>query len=180
MIKSIVLYDNQVLRKQSRDIDVPETLKQGKQGEVKKLVDDLFETMYRADGIGLAAIQAGIDLRVFVAGIEDRFRDAFINPRILESGKKTVHYTEGCLSIPRVNALVERPDTIVLEYYDEQLQRQEKEFSGMESRVIQHELDHLDGVLFIDHLDKMWEVMMADQLKAVKEGKVVPNYPYIR
>lgn len=126
---------------------------------VRRLVDDMFETMDVAEGVGLAANQVGIGQRVAVVDAEgDRF--AMINPRIVEvSGRSTAE--EGCLSIPDVYAEVTRPEQVVLEALDREGQPYRMEATGLKARAIQHEIDHLDGILFLDRLSPMKRRLLA-------------------
>jgi peptide deformylase len=126
--------------------------------EVRRLVNDMFETMDAAKGIGLAANQVGVARRVAVVDVDgDRF--AMIDPRILETeGRATAE--EGCLSIPEIFADVTRPDRVVVEALDMEGQPYRKEASGLKARAIQHEIDHLDGILFLDHLSLIKRQML--------------------
>jgi len=140
---SLHLLGSPVLRQRSAEIGAP--------GEdVRRLVDDLFETMDAARGVGLAANQVGVARRVAVVDAEeDRFE--MIDPVIIESeGRATAE--EGCLSIPEIYGEVSRPERVVLEATDRHGNRYRKEATGLKARAIQHELDHLDGILFLDHL----------------------------
>jgi peptide deformylase len=126
--------------------------------EVRRLVNDMFETMDAAKGIGLAANQVGVARRVAVVDVDgDRF--AMIDPRILETeGRATAE--EGCLSIPEIFADVTRPDRVVVEALDMEGQPYRKEATGLKARAIQHEIDHLDGILFLDHLSLIKRQML--------------------
>jgi peptide deformylase len=137
------LLGSPVLRQRSTEVGAPDD-------EVRRLIDDLFETMDGARGVGLAANQVGVARRVAVVDAdEDRFE--MIDPVILESeGRATAE--EGCLSIPEIYGEVSRPERIVLEATDRHGTRYRKEATGLKARAIQHELDHLDGILFLDHL----------------------------
>ncbi len=126
--------------------------------EVRAFVDDLFETMAAAEGIGLAANQVGVARRIAVVGIEDD-QLVMINPRVIESsGKDTAE--EGCLSIPEIFADVTRPDRIVLEALDRDGNHYRLEADGLKARAIQHEIDHLDGILFLDRLSPLKRRML--------------------
>jgi len=181
MIHPIVLYNNLTLRNSSHPID----LETADGAEVREMIDDMFETMHRAKGIGLSAIQIGVPVRAFVIEAhltegpeEDQFdiRETFINPTIMESSNETIYLTEGCLSIPKVAALVERPKSITVKYFNYKLEEVTEEFSGFKSRIIQHEFDHLNGVLFIDNLENMWKMMLEDQLSQIADGTNKPAY----
>jgi len=127
--------------------------------ELRNLINDMLETMYQAPDVGLAAIQVAIPKRLFVVDIskEDDARDplAFINPEILSRSDEMRAHEEGCLSLPEVFVELERPNACVVAYTDETGKRHQREFSGMMSTVIQHEFDHLNGTLFVDHLSRL-------------------------
>jgi peptide deformylase len=126
--------------------------------EVRRLVEDMFETMDAAKGIGLAANQVGVSRRVAVVDVDgDRF--AMINPRIMETEGRAVA-EEGCLSIPEIYGDVTRPDRVVIEALDSAGNRYRKEATGLKARAIQHEIDHLDGILFLDHLSLIKRQML--------------------
>jgi peptide deformylase len=126
--------------------------------EVRRLVEDMFETMDAAKGIGLAANQVGVSRRVAVVDVDgDRF--ALINPRIIETEGRAVA-EEGCLSIPDIYGDVTRPDRVVIEALDSAGNRYRKEATGLKARAIQHEIDHLDGILFLDHLSLIKRQML--------------------
>jgi peptide deformylase len=141
--------------------------------DVRKLVADLFETMYAAPGIGLAAIQVGVAKRVLVIDLQEpeeeggepvRAPRVFINPEIVEHSPQEVPYTEGCLSIPDQYADVDRPDRIRARWIDEQGAAHEEEIEGTLAVVLQHEMDHLNGILFIDHLSRLKRDMVLKKL----------------
>jgi peptide deformylase len=127
--------------------------------EVRTLVEDLFETMYEAPGIGLAAIQVGVTKRVFTLDIakkdEPKAPQVFINPKIVWRSDEKATYEEGCLSIPEFYEEVERPANVKVTYLDLDGKEHELEAGGLLATCIQHEIDHLDGVLFIDHISKL-------------------------
>lgn len=127
--------------------------------ELRHLIKDMLETMYEAPGVGLAAIQVAIPKRLFVIDIskEDEPDEpmAFINPEILSRSDEMRLHEEGCLSLPEVFVELERPSACVVAYTDDKGKRHKREFSGMMSTVIQHELDHLNGTLFVDHLSRL-------------------------
>jgi peptide deformylase len=126
--------------------------------EVRRLIDDLFETMDAAKGIGLAANQVGIARRVAVVDVDgDRF--AMIDPRVVEAEGRA-GAEEGCLSIPEIYADVTRPERVVIEALDQDGNRYRKEAAGLKARAIQHEIDHLDGILFLDHLSLIKRQML--------------------
>jgi|AntAceMinimDraft_18_1070375.scaffolds.fasta_scaffold02258_9 peptide deformylase len=176
MIQPILLYGNSMLKQVSGII--PE-----KFPKLKELINDMFETMHKADGIGLSGIQIGIPLQIFVveAHLEQEnfhFRDAFINPYIEEEWGSLVKHPEGCLSIPNLNALVERRENIKLNYYDSDWNHHVKNFDGFKARMIQHECDHLKGILYIEHLDRMWLKVLEKPLQLIKEREIQISYLY--
>jgi len=128
-------------------------------GGVRKLVDDMFETMYKAPGIGLAAIQVGIAKRVITMDLskkEDNHEpQVFINPEIMWTSDETAKYEEGCLSIPDYYEEVERPAQVKIKYLDRDGKSREIEAKGLLATCLQHEIDHINGILFIDHLSKL-------------------------
>lgn len=164
------LLGSPVLREQSKPVATVDD-------EVRRFVADLFETMHAAHGVGLAANQVGVARRIAVVEANDK-KLVLINPRIVEaSGKETGE--EGCLSIPDIYADVTRPDRVILEATDEQGHRYREELDGLAARAVQHEIDHLDGILFLDHLSMLkrkrlmgrWKKEHADDpgyIKAVK------------
>jgi peptide deformylase len=127
--------------------------------EIRTLVADMFETMYEAPGIGLAAIQVGVPSRVIVMDLSKRETEAeprvFINPEITCSSEEKSVYEEGCLSIPDVHEDVERPARVKIRYLDLEGKPHEEDAEGLFATCIQHEVDHLNGVLFIDHISKL-------------------------
>jgi len=169
-----------VLRKVTQDID-PETYP-----DLDKLIENMFETMYHADGIGFAAPQVGLEDRIFVMDLtpvaDDEhpefkdFKKVFINPHIIERSGEPVALEEGCLSIPGVHEKVTRPDTVRIRYIDENRQEREEVFSGYAARCIQHEYDHLDGILFTDHISPLRKRMVNGKLNALANGKARCSY----
>jgi peptide deformylase len=147
--------------------------------EVRALIADMFETMYDAPGIGLAAIQVGVPKRILVIDLQepkeeggDPVKDprVFINPEIVQSSDQEVPYTEGCLSVPDQYAEVDRPDRIRARWLDEQGKAHEEEIEGLLATCLQHEMDHLEGVLFIDHLSRLKrEIILKKLAKQRKE-----------
>ena len=149
--------------------------------KIIELAGNMFYTMHKANGVGLAAPQVGIDLAMTVIdvshleGEEDTKPLTLINPKILDSHDSII-FEEGCLSIPHIRAEVERPETIFVEYQDLDLNPQTVELEGYVARVAQHEIDHLNGVLFIDHLSKEVRDDFREQLRLIKEGGIQTNY----
>jgi peptide deformylase len=178
-ILPIVTYNDEVLREKAAEVKELTP-------EIKKLIRDMFETMYESEGVGLAAPQIGKSLRIFVmdadvitedeAENEDLGPIAFINPVIKEFKGDKVRMEEGCLSIPDVRDSVSRHETVVVEYLDESFETQTIEASGWNSRVIQHEYDHLDGILFIDHLNAFRKGLHSVKLMQIEKGEMKTSY----
>jgi len=141
--------------------------------EVRRLVDDLFETMYAAKGVGLAANQVGLARRVAVVdvGAETPTPLVLINPRILRQSPETDVAEEGCLSVPEIFGDIERPVEIVVEALDKDGRRVRLETGGYQARAIQHEIDHLDGVLFLDHLSAVKRGLLLAKWKRQRKGE---------
>lgn len=156
-IKPIVLLPETVLREKSAPIERFDD-------ELKRLASDMTETMYDAPGIGLAAIQIGIPRRMLVVDVskdeDNQNPQVFINPEIVKSSDETSIYDEGCLSIPEYYAEVERPAAITVKYLDLSGKKQSIEADGLMATCLQHEIDHLNGVLFIDYLSKLKRQMV--------------------
>ncbi|MFH5885684.1 peptide deformylase [Halalkalibaculum sp. DA3122] len=180
-ILPIVTYDDDILREEAQPVTEDSE-------ELQALVDDMFETMYNADGVGLAAPQVGKLLRVFVADvdpmIEQDERDipkygplAMINPEIVETSAEELEMEEGCLSIPGVNAAVKRAARIKVRYLDRDFKEQELDLDGWPARVVQHEKDHLDGVLFLEHLSFFKQKLLSAKLNEIAKGQKETEYP---
>jgi peptide deformylase len=181
MTYPIVVYGHQVLRKVAQDInkDYP---------GLKQLVDDLFETMYNSEGLGLAAPQIGKSIRIFVidgapVGEEEpqmaNFRKAFINAHIIERSGDIVPMTEGCLSIPHLREEVNRESRVRITYYDENWEFHDEVYEGYIARVIQHEYDHLDGILFTDRVSPLRKKLLKGKLLAISKGRFEADYKTI-
>lgn len=180
MILPIYIYGHPVLRKIAKDID-PETYL-----NLQELIDNMYETMYNADGVGLAAPQIGLDDRIFVVDLKPladdehpefkNFKKVFINADITERTGETELVEEGCLSIPGIHEKVPREDRIRIKYLDENLQPHDEEYTGYMARVIQHEYDHLDGVMFVDRISPMRKRMIKSKLANMEKGKVSCSY----
>jgi peptide deformylase len=144
-------------------------------GEIRTLIDDMIETMYGADGIGLAAIQVGVPKRVLVMDIDQKDGKknpkAYINPKILWASEEMATFEEGCLSVPEIWDEVERPAKIRAEYLDRDGKRHEIEAEGLFATCLQHEMDHLEGILFVDHLSKLKRTMAMKKLQKAKKLK---------
>jgi peptide deformylase len=181
MIYPIVVYGHPVLRKIASDIDKDYP-------DLKKLIDDLFETMYYSEGIGLAAPQIGKSIRIFVIdgkpAAEDEpqmaeFKKVFINARIIERSGEMVPMNEGCLSIPGLREEVLRPSHITIKYEDENWNQYEEVYEGYAARVIQHEYDHLDGIMFTDKTNILRRRLLKGKLTAISKGKFEADYKTI-
>jgi len=184
-ILPIVTYDDEVLRQEAEPVTK-------NSDELQQLIDDMFDTMYNADGVGLAAPQVGRLLRLFVANA-DVMADSedeeateekmgpvvMINPEIVEKSDDQVELEEGCLSIPGVNAAVTRPKEIKVRYLDREFNERELEIDGWFSRVVQHERDHLDGILFLDHLSVFKRKLLGSKLTEIAEGRRETDYPVV-
>lgn len=176
MVYPVVVYGDPVLRK--RAVDVP------KGEDQKQLIADMFETMVAADGIGLAAPQIGKSIRLFVVDatlLDDEpelktFKKVFINAIIHEADGKDAELEEGCLSIPNIRETIRRKDRIRISWFDENWESHEEEFSGMKARIIQHEYDHIEGKLFLDHLTPLRRRLLQGKLNDISRGKVDTSY----
>ncbi|MDE1940451.1 MAG: peptide deformylase [Alphaproteobacteria bacterium] len=144
-------------------------------GEIRKLADDMLETMYDADGIGLAAVQIGVAKRVVVMDLDQKDGknkpQVFINPKIVWVSEETATFEEGCLSVPDIWEDVERPARIRAEYLDRDGKKQTVEADGLLADCLQHEMDHLNGVLFIDHLSRLKRSIALRKLAKAKRQK---------
>src|SRR6185369_1626468 len=176
MVYPIVMYGDPVLRKKATDIE--------KGTDIKELVNDMFETMHAAHGIGLAAPQIGKSIRLFVVDgttLEDEptlkdFKKVFVNPVILNEDGEPWGFEEGCLSIPNIREEVERPEKLRIKYFDEEWNAHEKNFDGMKARIIQHEYDHIEGKLFIDYLPSLKKRLLKGKLNKISKGDVDTEY----
>ena len=143
--------------------------------DIRKLVDDMADSMYAADGIGLAAVQIGVPKRVIVIDLDQKEGKknprAFINPKILWASEELAVFEEGCLSVPEIWDDVERPARIRCEYLDRDGNKQLLEADGLLATCLQHEMDHLNGVLFIDHLSRLKRSMVIKKLTKAKKLK---------
>jgi len=169
-VKKILIEPNKLLRQVSKSVE-----KVG--NEERALMDDMLETMYEAPGIGLAAIQIGVPIRIIVMDIsrdenkkEPRF---FVNPVIKNKNKEMAKYEEGCLSVPDQFAEIERPNTCEVEYLDYDGKKQLLKADGLLATCIQHEIDHLEGVLFIDYLSKLKRSMIIKKLSKIKVDREI-------
>lgn len=190
MILPIVVYGDPVLRKKCEDIDKDYP-------KLDQFIKDMYETMYDALGVGLAAPQVGKAIRLFVvdaspfAEVEedegpeytkeeleemDGFKKTFINARILEEAGEEWKFNEGCLSIPRIREDVLRKPKITIEYYDEKFKKHTETYEGVIARVIQHEYDHIEGVLFTDKISPFKRKLISGKLSDISKGKFKADY----
>lgn len=181
-ILPIVTYNDDVLRKKTKIISENSE-------DLQSLIRDMFETMYNSNGVGLAAPQVGQSIQLFVMDadavteeIEDEPNQGpmtFINPVILETSDETVKMEEGCLSIPDVRDDVKRPEKVKVEYLDRNFIKQEKQFDGWISRIVQHEYDHLQGILFLEYLSAFRKRLHRNVLKKIDKGELETDYPLV-
>ncbi|MBF6608194.1 MAG: peptide deformylase [Flavobacterium sp.] len=185
MIYPIVGYGDPVLRKVCTDIesDYP---------DLQQIIDNMFDTMYNAYGVGLAAPQVGMPIRIFVIdtapfGEDDElsaeeqlklknFKRTFINAKIISEEGNEWGFNEGCLSIPEIREDVYRKERITMEYRDRDFKLQTEVFDGLIARVIQHEYDHIEGILFTDRISSLKKQLVKKKLQNIMEGKVFPDY----
>lgn len=187
MILPIIAYGDPILKKECDEIDE-------NYPDLDVMIADMFETMYKAKGVGLAAPQIGKSIRLFIvdgspfavteegededpraAGIED-FKKVFINPVIEEEEGEEWLFEEGCLSIPKIRENVTRKPDIVVSYYDENWTLHEENFTGYAARIIQHESDHIEGILFTDYLSPLKRKLLRKKLDNITTGLVKIDY----
>ena len=186
MILPIMAYGLPVLRKECEEID--------ENSDISSLVNDMFETMYASSGVGLAGPQIGKSERIFIVDAspfaepeedekmtENRkilkdFKKVFINPIIEDETGDMWPFSEGCLSIPGIREDVERRSIVKISYYDENWNFHEESFTGIAARIIQHEYDHIEGVLFTDHLKPLKRRLLKRKLDDISKGKVDVDY----
>jgi peptide deformylase len=188
MIFPVVAYGHPVLREVAKDIaaDYP---------ALDKLIEDMWETMYASNGVGLAAPQVNKSIRLFVVDSAQIFanmdederketaypdapgvKQVFINAHIVEEAGEDWAYNEGCLSIPKIREDIYRAEEVTLEYMDENFQKQTKTFDGITGRIILHEYDHIDGKLFIDHLSPLKRKLIGRKLNDISKGAIKVDY----
>lgn len=177
----IYLYGHPQLREIAQDIsaDYP---------DLEKLIADMWDTMYASDGVGLAAPQVGLPIRLLVIDGDPLkkdfpeckdFKRCMINAHFIEETGKQVSYDEGCLSIPFIYESVTRPDTITVQYVDEHFEPHTETLTGYAARIVQHEYDHLEGVLFTDRVSPLRKQLLKKKLHMIEEGRIKPDYAYI-
>ena len=165
-LRQILIEPNKILREKSLSVENVDK-------DIQILMDDMLETMYAAPGIGLAAIQVGIPKRVIVLDIEKKEGEKkpifLVNPEIVDKSKNNSTYEEGCLSVPGQFAEIDRPEKCYVKYLDYYGEKKEIKAEGMLATCIQHEIDHLEGILFIDYLSKLKRAMIAKKLSKQKK-----------
>ena len=179
MIQPIYLYGSEVLRKVAAPADLSD------KAALDTLVQDLWDTLDKSEGCGLAAPQIGVSQRVAVVNGDimadiypylKGFRRTFINPVVTSESESMCEFNEGCLSVPGLYADVRRPESLTVEYYDENLEKKTETFDQFAARMIQHEFSHLDGVLFTDLVAPIRRKMLAKKLTNIAHGKVGTAY----
>ena len=185
MILPIVAYGDPILKKKAVNVE-KQYLK------LKELIRDMWETMYAAYGVGLAAPQIGESLRIFIVDgspfaqdksldlVEQQelraFKKVFINPEIISYSGLNESFNEGCLSIPDVREDVSRLSAIEIVYYNEKFEKVEEEISGLAARIVQHEFDHIEGILFTDKLGPLKKKLLKPKLTQIARGNINPDY----
>ena len=186
MILPIVAYGAPVLKKEAVEIS-------NEYPNLDQLIENMWETMYASNGVGLAAPQIGLSIRLFVIDAapfsEDEeldeaevtllktFKKAFINPTIIEEEGPIWEFNEGCLSIPDVREDIQRKEQLTIEYQSEDFKTHTETFTGLAARVVQHEYDHIEGVLFTDHLSPLKRRLIKNKLTAISKGLISVDYP---
>jgi peptide deformylase len=185
-ILPIVAYGHPVLREVAKDITAAYP-------NLDKLIEDMWQTMYASNGVGLAAPQINRSIRLFVVDTEQMFESmdagekkefpgdtgikrAFINAHIVELDGEPWAYNEGCLSIPKIREDIKRPESVTLEYVNEQFELMTETFTGLTARVILHEYDHIEGKLFIDYISPLKRKLMKGKLADISKGKIKVDY----
>lgn len=178
MIYPVVVYGHPVLRQVAKDIDADFE-------GLNEVIDNMWATMYKADGIGLAAPQVGKSIRLFVIDadpLKDEFpeleglKKVFINAQLEKLESDEVSLSEGCLSLPTIREEVKRPTKIRITYFDENFNKEIEEFEGFAARVIQHEYDHIEGKLFVDYLNPLKKRILKSKLSKISKGDVKVSY----
>lgn len=176
MIFPIMAYGDPILRKKTMNIEKGSI-------DIKQLSEDMFETMHNASGVGLAAPQIGKNLRIFVVDTspmeDDKYNDfksAFINPEIIPEDGEQWDYEEGCLSIPGIREEINRNEKVHIQYFDENWEKHDDVFDGIAARIILHEFDHLEGILFTDYLSPFKKRLLKGKLSGISKGDVKVDY----
>jgi peptide deformylase len=175
MLLPIVAYGDPVLKKIAENIapDYP---------NLPKIIADMYQTMANAHGVGLAAPQVGLAIRLFVIDAEPfdeslaGYKKTFINAEIIDESDNETDFNEGCLSIPEVRGIVKRPEKILMRYVDENFVPHEAWFEGMPARIIQHEYDHIEGILFTDYFTPLKRRLLQKQFSNISAGKIDVEY----
>tara|TARA_B100000902_G_scaffold184987_1_gene177515 strand:- start:98 stop:685 length:588 start_codon:yes stop_codon:yes gene_type:complete len=185
MILPIISYGSSVLKKTAKEItsDYP---------NLSELIANMWETMYAANGVGLAAPQIGLSIRVFVIDASpfvdeenmsikeietiNTFKKVFINPKIISEEGNLWDFNEGCLSIPDVREDISRKEKISINFFDENFEPQKLKLNGLAARVVQHEFDHIEGVLFTDHLSSLKKRLIKNRLSLISKGDITVDY----
>ena len=186
MIRPIVAYGATVLKKKSENISK-------EYPNLSKLIEDMWETMYASKGVGLAAPQIGLSVRIFVIDTKpfasddeldpaeaktlEFFKKVFINPQIIKEEGDSWSFNEGCLSIPEVREDVNRKEKITIQYRDEKFKLHTEILDGLAARVVQHEYDHIEGILFTDHLSSLKKRLIKNKLTSISKGLITVDYP---
>lgn len=178
MVLPIVAYGDPILKKVAEEIDE-------NYPDLKGLISNMYETMYESSGVGLAAPQIDKSIRLFVvdaspfkeddAKLAD-FKKVFINPIILQEEGEDWDFNEGCLSIPGIREDIKRKEKLVIEYYDENFELKEEVYEGLAARIIQHEYDHIEGILFTDRLNPFRRRLLKGKLNDIAKGKIESDY----
>ena len=185
MILPIVAYGENILKTKAVNIT-------SGYPELKKLINDMWETMYNANGVGIAAPQIGKSIRLFVIDAspfsEDKeisddeistlknFKKVFINPEIIDETGDEWNFMEGCLSIPNIREDIKRKEKITIKYYNESFEEIELDLEGLAARVVQHEYDHIEGILFTDKLSSLKKKLLKGKLNDISKGKIKTEY----
>lgn len=178
MILPIYAYGHPILKRVAKPIE-------SNHEKLDELIANMWETMYNADGVGLAAPQIGESLRIFIVDTKQTYKEedkdqgiktVFINAEKIDEDGEFWPYEEGCLSIPHIRGEVERQKILKIKYVDENFEEHTKTFDGINARVVQHEYDHLEGVLFLDKLKPLKKRMIKRKLEIIKKGKVDADY----
>lgn len=181
MVYPIVAYGHSTLRKISKEIDQ-------KYPKLDQLIEDMYETMYESGGVGLAAPQINKSIRLLVLDatpFEDEvpeaknFKRVMINPKIVEETGEDNAFEEGCLSLPDIREEVIRKSTIRIQYYDDQFVFHDEQYNSIMARIIQHEYDHLEGVLFVDRLNSLKKIRLKRKLENISKGLISVDYKMI-
>ena len=174
----VTVYGDSLLRKKAKAIEKDDP-------KLNEIIENMWETMYYSDGVGLAAPQVDMSIRLFIIDASsaaeeepelENFKKVFINPEIIETAGEEWIMNEGCLSLPEIREDVSRQDEVRLKYFDENFVEHEEVFKGFAGRVIQHEYDHLIGKLFVDYLSPLRKRLLKSKLSAIATGKVRPHY----